>query len=203
MRHLNAHNLTALRAEKIIFRHLNLELNAGELLYIRGNNGSGKTTLLQTLAGLLHPQGGHIDRHVPHLYLGHQAGTHPLLSVRENLQLFAKLYHPRTSKPPLPQILDHALQQVGLHPYQHQQTRHLSAGQKRRCQLARLWLPAPKPAPIWLLDEPFTALDQPTIARLIQHCEHHLHQGGSIALTSHQPFTLNHPIQYLDLTPHA
>lgn len=197
---IRADNLTVLRAQQPILRKLNLQVSAGEALYILGDNGSGKTTLLQALAGLIHAQGGSITRQEKLIYLGHRAGVSATLSVRENLSIAATLYH-RLSHSQLNAQLDHALAQVGLKHLSQRQARHLSAGQQRRCQLARLWLPTP---PIWILDEPLTALDINAGKRLTQHCRHHLSQGGCLIVTSHQPFELdNYPIRHYELTSHA
>ena len=83
--------------------------------------------------------------------------------------------------------LDTALAAVALHAHDDRQSRHLSAGQQRRCQLARLWLDTP---PLWLLDEPLTALDATTTATLLAHLEQHRQHGGAAIITSHQPLDL-------------
>lgn len=178
--HLRAERIGILRNHTPIVRALDLTVHGGCAYYLRGDNGSGKTTLLQALAGLLPIQAGSITRHVPLLYLGHRPGVKSVLTVRENLRLAANLYH-NTPDPDL----DQAITAVGLSRHADRQTRYLSAGQQRRTQLARLWLPSP---PLWLLDEPLTALDIHAAATLAGHCQHHVRAGGSIIVTSHQPF---------------
>ena len=119
---------------------MTLTVHSGHAYYLRGDNGSGKTTLLQALAGLLAIQAGNIERHAPLLYLGHRPGVKSVLTVRENLALAARLYH---QHPAGNAELDRAIEAVGLTRHAERQTRHLSAGQQRRVQLARLWLPSP------------------------------------------------------------
>lgn len=180
--HLSADNISILRGHTPIVRRMTLTVHSGHAYYLRGDNGSGKTTLLQALAGLLAIQAGNIERHAPLLYLGHRPGVKSVLTVRENLALAARLYH---QHPANNAELDRAIEAVGLTRHAERQTRHLSAGQQRRVQLARLWLPSP---PLWLLDEPLTALDIHAAATLAEHCRAHVLTGGSLILTSHQPF---------------
>lgn len=180
--HLSAEHISILRGHTAIVRRMNFTVESGHAYYLRGDNGSGKTTLLQALAGLLPVSAGRIARHVPLLYLGHRPGVKSVLTVRENLRLSAALYHRAHCDL---DTLDRAIAAVGLTRHSERQTRHLSAGQQRRVQLARLWLPAP---PLWLLDEPLTALDIHAAATLAAHCRAHVENGGSLILTSHQPF---------------
>lgn len=194
--HLHAHNISILRGHTPIVRRMDLAVHGGHAYYLRGDNGSGKTTLLQALAGLLAIQAGKIERHVPLLYLGHRPGVKGVLTVRENLTLAAHLYHQHR---PTPAELDRAIAAVGLTRHADRQTRHLSAGQQRRVQLARLWLPCP---PLWLLDEPLTALDIHAAATLAAHCRAHVQSGGSLVVTSHQPFDFGDiPLSEWNLSP--
>lgn len=181
---LRCRGLSLMRMGQIIFRRLDLDLHAGEAVHIHGENGSGKTSLLQSLAQLLPVDKGSIERQTDLMYLGHVSGVKNELSVYENLQCAAVLYH---HLPADSALLEAALQHIGLARHQNRLCKNLSAGQKRRCQLARLWLPSP---PLWLLDEPFTALDQACIAALETRLAEHLAQGGALLITSHQNFTL-------------
>ena len=183
---LEADNLTLLTGSSLLLRHYSLHIAAGQIIHLTGDNGSGKTTLLQALAGLITPQGGTIRRHAPHLYLGHRPGIKTTLTARENLRYAARLYHGMHGAE-LETRLDTALAAVALHAHDDRQSRHLSAGQQRRCQLARLWLDTP---PLWLLDEPLTALDATTTATLLAHLEQHRQHGGAAIITSHQPLDL-------------
>ena len=164
---LEADNLTLLKGSSLLLRHYQISIAAGQIIHLTGDNGSGKTTLLQALAGLITPQGGTIRRHAPHLYLGHRPGIKTTLTARENLRYAARLYHGMHGAE-LETRLDAALAAVALNSHDDRQSRHLSAGQQRRCQLARLWLDTP---PLWLLDEPLTALDTITTATLLAHLE--------------------------------
>lgn len=183
---LEADNLTLLKGSSLLLRRYHINIAAGQIIHLTGDNGSGKTTLLQALAGLLTPQGGTIRRHAPHLYLGHRPGIKTTLTARENLRYAARLYHGMHGAE-LETRLDTALAAVALHAHDDRQSRHLSAGQQRRCQLARLWLDTP---PLWLLDEPLTALDATTTATLLAHLEQHRQHGGAAIITSHQPLDL-------------
>mgnify|MGYP000852218672 CR=1 FL=1 len=183
---LEADNLTLLKGSSLLLRRYHINIAAGQIIHLTGDNGSGKTTLLQALAGLITPQGGSIRRHVPHLYLGHRPGIKSTLTARENLRYAARLYHGMNGSG-LEARLDAALAAVALNAHDDRQSRQLSAGQQRRCQLARLWLDTP---PLWLLDEPLTALDATTSATLLAYLEAHRQNGGAVIITSHQPLKL-------------
>lgn len=192
---LSADNISILRGQQAIIRHASITLSAGQAIHLLGENGSGKTTLLQALAGILPISAGSITRHSPLLYLGHKAGIKALLTVEENLSLAAKLYH-GMSAAESQSAIQHALTQMGIAHLAQRQARYLSAGQQRRVQLARLWLPCPT---LWLLDEPLTALDIQTSQMLGAHCAQHIQAGGAILLTSHQAFPLPTQLQHLNL----
>ena len=183
---LEADNLTLLKGSSLLLRRYHINIAAGQIIHLTGDNGSGKTTLLQALAGLITPQGGSIRRHAPHLYLGHRPGIKSTLTARENLRYAARLYHSMNGSG-LEARLDAALAAVALNAHDDRQSRQLSAGQQRRCQLARLWLDTP---PLWLLDEPLTALDATTSATLLARLEAHRQNGGAVIITSHQPLKL-------------
>lgn len=192
---LEARGLVGERSERTLFEGLDIVLRAGEGLRVSGHNGSGKTTLLRGLLGLtvhvegrIHWQGLHRP-----LFIGHRAGVSGQLSVLENLQFLAQLHHCDTA----PAGLEEALAAVGLSGYQDVLAQQLSAGQQRRVMLALLYLP--QPLRCWVLDEPFTALDQAAVAQLEDHLNAHCAAGGAVLLTSHQlPQVWQH--QTLDLS---
>lgn len=203
---LSVHHLTFERNQRFLFENLSFSLNAGELLQLRGANGSGKSTLLRMLAGLIEPQEGKIcwngvsvqdhceDYQQALHYLGHQNGVKTYLTIDENLQLLGSLYHQRFSE----QTLADTLRQLGLSQSRHTPVANLSAGQARRLSLAKLLLLR---APLWLLDEPATALDQPGQTVLAELLATHAAQGGSAIIATHQ--ALNIPRTLWLGEPHA
>jgi heme exporter protein A len=177
-----------------LFSDLAFALQAGSLLRVRGANGSGKTTLLRTLAGLTRPAAGEVrwrgnaigeEYRREMLFLGHAAGVKDELTVLENLEFSAKLADIKNPD------CEKALEQLGIARLSGLPARYLSQGQRRRAALARLAL-APGVA-LWLLDEPFAALDEEAIARVSGLCAAHLAAGGLLVLTSHQDIPIAAP----------
>lgn len=184
--------LTCLRGGRRLFENLSFSVLPGELVHLQGTNGSGKTSLLRILTGLSTPDAGEVrwrgadirqarDIYVADmLYLGHQPAIKDDLTVQENLLVSLRLagFHP-----------DHvavrsAIDIVGLAGRATLPARVLSQGQRRRLALARLWLDTRS---LWVLDEPFTALDVHATGLLESRLEQHLAQGGMVVLTTHQP----------------
>jgi heme exporter protein A len=192
---LSVSNLGCIRGERILFKNLSFELNSGKLLYVQGENGSGKTTLLRTLCGLSLPEAGDVlwntqqiktlaeDYYGQVLYIGHLAGIKEDLTAVENIQFSISLSGYSVDR-------EHALtalDALGVARCADLPTRVLSQGQKRRIALAQLWLQNdPKQTPLWILDEPFTALDVSMIEKLTQQIEAYVKQGGMVIFTSHQ-----------------
>lgn len=179
---LQVYALLVERDDRPLFSALDLSVRCGELWHVTGRNGAGKTSLLRALAGLLPVAAGQVQwcsPPCPFLYLGHAMGLAPELSVLENLKLFAALRAGACSDASLRAALD----TVGLKGYGDVPCMQLSAGQKRRAALARLLI---EKVPVWLLDEPFTALDVQGVALLQQMISAHLAEGGAVLLTSHQ-----------------
>jgi len=157
---------------------LNMTIEAGQWWQIVGPNGSGKTTLLKALAGLVVPTHGLVTRYTQsHVaYLGHELGLKEELTVLENLQ-----YHWQTAAIPKA-ALSAGLQQFFPEAVSNRFARHLSRGQRQRLALVRTWLTK---APLWLLDEPCTALDQQAQQQVIWMFQQHLAQGGALVMTAH------------------
>lgn len=188
---LVSRNLSCIRGTQTLFNGINLQLDAGQWLYLQGENGAGKTSLLRILAGLSLPAEGEVlwqntpiaqqrgQYHRDLLYIGHHAGLKEDLTLTENLQSVCRMDGLRVSDA---DIRD-ALIRMGLAKRQHLPARVLSAGQKRRGLLARALL---RPAKLWILDEPFNALDVNAIADVQNLLKDHLTQGGLLVLTSHQ-----------------
>lgn len=176
---LQAADLCAERAGRRLWQGLNLCLVAGDCRWLRGVNGCGKSTLLRTLAGLRAPLAGRISRSSLR-YLGHANALSGELSVAESLRFAAELQGLPVDTPLKP-----ALERLGLAREARRPVRLLSQGQKRRAALAALALPQPA-GTVWLLDEPFDALDDDGVARLQGLLTAHAKAGGAVLFTSHQ-----------------
>ncbi len=181
-----------------LFSDLNLVVNKGELVLLRGENGAGKTSLLRILVGLSQPQDGSVlfcgdvldssdDVIRSLIYVGHKPGNNPTLSALTNLKFWAAQRQLDVNNSTILETLEH-LQLEGL---EDSPTRFLSAGQQRRVALARLWLQID--AKLWVLDEPFTALDVKTVEMLSQHIGEFVSNGGAVIMTSHQAATIKCP----------
>ena len=180
--------LTVQRGEIPLCEGVTLNLAAGSICHLVGANGTGKTTLLMQLAGLLPVLSGEVvyqgtvSLPVQPLYVSHQLGIHPNLTVAQNLTFLLNLY----GISPSSADIDDALTWVGLQGFETISSSHLSAGQTRRITLARLYLLTPDVTPLWLLDEPFTALDVDMVARMEDRLREFATAGGAILMTSHQ-----------------
>ncbi|MBT5979419.1 MAG: cytochrome c biogenesis heme-transporting ATPase CcmA [Gammaproteobacteria bacterium] len=185
---LSVNKLSCQRGYNLLFENLSFELNSGEVLRISGQNGSGKTSLLKIIAGLNTPELGSIEfdqnqsnsetYQIETLYLGHYAALSSELSCIENLEYLTNLNTEILS----PNFHD-ALKEIGLENYEHEPAGNLSAGQKRRIALSLLFISQSK---LWLLDEPFTALDSDGIKIIENQIEKHCANGGLCILTTHQ-----------------
>ena len=183
--------LRCIRGNQTLFQSLNLQLDAGQWLYLKGENGAGKTSLLRILAGLTLPAEGEVlwqntpigkqraTYHQDLLYIGHHAGLKEDLTLTENLRAQLAIDGVKVTNT----AIREALTRMGLGKRQHLPARVLSAGQKRRGLLARALL---RPAKLWILDEPFNALDVQAIAHVQDLLKSHLANGGLLVLTSHQ-----------------
>lgn len=186
---LEVRNLFCERDERVLFAELNFSLAAGEIIQIEGQNGSGKTTLLRILCGLSSAYEGNVhwrgrpvadistDYFRSLLYVGHYSGVKAALTAEENLQWMCTL-QPALNKG----SINEALSKVGLYGFEDVPCFTLSAGQQRRVGLARLYMST---APLWILDEPFTALDKQGVAEKELLIAEHTRNGGSVVLTTH------------------
>ncbi|MFK8068192.1 MAG: cytochrome c biogenesis heme-transporting ATPase CcmA [Gammaproteobacteria bacterium] len=195
---LIAKSLEYSRNDHVLFSNLDFEVNSGEVLQIEGSNGSGKTTLLRILCGLIKADLGQIfwsdqdiqkdryDYSVNTSYVGHHDGLKGDCTPLENLSLSAALFGSKKNKQDSlsPQ---EAIKKVGLGGFEYQLCRTLSAGQRRRVALARLLI---SPTKLWILDEPFTAIDKSGIGELTGIIADHANSDGMVILTSHHDVDL-------------
>jgi heme exporter protein A len=189
---LDAINLSCTRGERTLFRHVSFRLDTRGLLHVAGANGSGKTSLLRILCGLgAADEGEVVWRGEPAralreaywrelVYLGHAHALKDDLSAVENLRVACSL----AGRPAADDAIHAALTQFGLAACMHLPARALSQGQRRRSALARLALSAQ--APLWILDEPFSALDVAAVAHLEAMIVAHVDNGGGVIFTTHQ-----------------
>lgn len=199
-------SLDCLRSARPVFRGLGFKVESGGALVLTGPNGSGKSSLLRLMAGLLPAAAGSLswngqavsddpDAHRMRLrYLGHLDAVKPALTTAENLGFWAGLMGADPSEAVSP-----ALDALGIDHLADLPARFLSAGQKRRLNLARLAL---TPAALWLLDEPATALDAETLARLRGLIQRHRDAGGMAVVSTHSDLGLK-DAETLDLAVFA
>lgn len=202
---LEASDLQCERGDRILFSGLSFTLRDGEILQVNGPNGSGKTTLLRALCGLMTPTRGEIkwrDQRIRALgeeylreltYLGHLNGIKDDLTALENLLVNGRL----TGAPLTRTAAMEALQRMGLEGFEDLPTKLLSQGQKRRVALSRL---ITAKARLWVLDEPYTALDAAAVRTLQAIIGHHVETGGLAVVTTHQEVSIdNVPVRHLHL----
>jgi heme exporter protein A len=185
-------DLACRRGNRLLFKGVNLEVRASQALWLRGRNGRGKTSLLRLAAGLAVPESGRVtwdgvdvrraSAYAPvRVFIGHANALKEDLTVTESLQFLARL-HSRAHDVP---SLHAALERVGMASRRDAPVRTLSQGQRRRAALARLALE--RKAALWILDEPYDALDVDGIDIVNRLLHEHLACGGSVLLTSHLP----------------
>ena len=185
-------DLECVRGDRRLFAHLSFALSPHMLLQVHGPNGSGKTSLLRNLCGLLPPAAGAIkwngrdihalgDEYRAQIaFVGHLSAVKDELTARENLRFAARASGLAAGAADI----DAALHKLGIDGSPHLPCKALSQGQRRRVSLARLYLSAGRP--LWVLDEPFTALDAAAVVVTRELLEAHLNAGGMVVLTTHQ-----------------
>lgn len=195
---LSARDLMCIKRDRVLFESLNFSLHAQQMVHLKGPNGAGKTSLLRILAGLSTASEGEVQfNHQPlhkglhdfyqnSLFIGHKSGLNLTLSALENTQFWAHQHGIALTEEEILQSLG----EMGLVGLEDLPVMQLSAGQQRRVALLRLWLK--KQATIWVLDEPFTALDVQGVAMIEAKLHSHVKSGGGVILTSHQTLSA-HP----------
>ena len=186
------------RDDAPLFAPLSFAVEAGALVQLEGANGVGKTSLLRCVAGLSSRWHGdlfwrgeplaasRLELAAASVFLGHSAGLKAVLSPRENLRWWAGLRGIDSAA-----VADAALARAGLAGYEDAPCYQLSAGQQRRAALARLFVAE---APLWILDEPFTAIDRRGSAELEGWLAAHADAGGAVLFTTHQPLAMTRPL---------
>lgn len=194
---LEVKGLACARGEQRLFSGLNFKLSGGELLQIQGENGRGKTTLLRTLCGFIHPLEGEIlwqgkciseldeDYYANIIYLGHLNAIKDDLSALENLRVSSALCGCNITDD---RVALAVLRRMGLRGRETFPVKLLSQGLRRRVALARLLI---NKAPLWILDEPLTALDVGAVGLMQEMIGEHLSNNGIVIFTTHQPLEVS------------
>ncbi|MFL0802913.1 MAG: cytochrome c biogenesis heme-transporting ATPase CcmA [Agarilytica sp.] len=210
---LTLDNISCERDDRVLFSQLSLRFSSGDLVQIVGPNGAGKTTLLKVITGISGRYSGALtwsettsesrsqnDHAIPShdfnasmLYLGHMTGINSSLTPMENLQWYFGLHGAKSDGDVLVSAKDivAALSEVGLTGYEDFPCYQMSAGQQRRVALARLYI---SKAPLWVLDEPFTAIDKQGVQALERCINDHRRSGGIVVLTTHQSMHESDPV---------
>ncbi len=203
---LEAIDLQCTRGERLLFSGLSFRVERGACLHVAGANGAGKTSLLRILCGLAPPDAGEVrwdgagtrasrdELRAQLIYVGHANGVKDDLSAIENLSFDAAIAGRACDE----QMARAALAGLDLAGFEEHPARALSQGQRRRIALARLFLAAD--SPLWILDEPFTALDARGVDELVQLIDVHRRRNGVVVLTTHQDVALAGEVQRLELT---
>ncbi|NUZ09539.1 cytochrome c biogenesis heme-transporting ATPase CcmA [Pseudoalteromonas sp. McH1-7] len=191
---LEIDTVTCTKQDRCLFDSLSFTLHSGQIMQVEGPNGAGKTSLLRIIAGFARADEGqirynHTDIREDYdsfaaelLFIGHKTGVNQQLNAYENVQYWLQVHGAKASEKEVYELLA----KLGLIGLEDVPVRTLSAGQQRRVALVRLWL---NKAKLWILDEPFTALDKKGVALLQTQFQSHLDAGGAILLTTHQDLT--------------
>jgi len=202
---LEAHEISCSRGNRDLFRQMSFRVEEGALLRIHGANGSGKTSLLRMIAGLSPVESGRIawqgstlpelgDEYTKQLaFVGHANALKAYLSPRENLRAALAVQGVRVSD----SALREALEEEGLGRIADVAVQRLSAGQQRRVALVRIALSRSRL--LWILDEPFSSLDDSAVKRFSERLSRHTQDGGIVVYTTHQNIPIDAPTRVLEL----
>jgi heme exporter protein A len=191
---LQVQNAGCERDGRQLFEDLSFSLAPGELLQVVGGNGSGKSTLLRVLLGLYTDYQGDISWSVDEapLYLGHKLGIKQSLTVIENLRWFGVLHEEQVDEV----RIDEAVYKLGLTGFEDSLCAHLSEGQRKRVALGQFLI---MDNTCWVMDEPFSAIDADGLSFLMAILQDHLNVNGGIIISTHQPITIDRPVNTLAL----
>ena len=187
---LKATGLYCERDQRVLFDNLDFDVSTGEIIQVEGPNGAGKSTLLKIICGIYDDFEGDVAWEIDDapLYLGHRPGVTDTLSVAENLRWLAGLHDQSLSNTDLDQMLG----AVGLTGYEDVPASNLSEGQRKRVSLARYYGFTNR---VWVMDEPFSAIDVAGVASIEALLTSHAEAGGAVVLTSHQRLDLDRPVR--------
>lgn len=183
---LKAEQLAVYRGDRCLLEAFDCQVDTAEILHLHAPNGAGKTSVLEVLAGLREPVSGTLRRPDDRQchWVGHRSGFSPELNALENLDFWCGLQGLAKTE------VRSALQRMGVDRFRFRPLRSLSAGQRRRVALSRLLL---EQRALWLLDEPFAALDHDGIRCVEALLSEQVGQGGAVVLSSHQPLNATLP----------
>ncbi len=189
-------DISLARSDKLIFDKISISLGTGKIFILKGKNGSGKTSLLKTILYILEPSSGNIywkskilknnlyDFYKSITYIADKTSSIKQLTVNENINIWKRIFVSNIDK----EQINNVLQALNLNNYSEKKVNQLSLGEIKKLELLRLIIENRK---IWILDEPFTNLDQETIEVLSQTFEDHAKNEGSIIFSSHQKLSIN------------
>ena len=199
--HLKSIDLACRRGSRLLFKGLDFDVHPGQIVWVRGRNGRGKTSLLRLAAGLSTPEHGQINASLGKrqlVFIAHANALKEDLTTSEALAFLLRIH----GRAHTPDDVRAALERLGMQSRRDAPVRTLSQGQRRRVALARLAVESS--ASLWILDEPFDALDADGVELVNSLLSEHVTRGGSVLLTSHLPInaTLLRPIE-IDLDRYA
>jgi heme exporter protein A len=185
---ITANNLTLYRNDTAIFSDISIDILKSQITNIYGHNGSGKTSLLKILVGITEATNGEV-KNVSNdvelfnrtIYIGHKYGLKNNLSINENLIYLQSFYGINQQ-----QLIDKAIDIYGMTKYKNTLIKYLSHGQQKRASLMKTLITNSK---LWIIDEPYSALDDEAIEMFNETAKNHLNNNGSLIITNHKPIT--------------
>jgi len=183
---LEVKNISLSRNDNSILSNINLELNTSSVINIHGRNGCGKTSLLKIIVGITEPTGGVINNNILSndnkniTYIGHKHGIKNNLTLSENILFEPSIYNDKQKN------IDDMIKRYQMDKYKDYLSKNLSHGQQKKISLIKASLCS---ARVWVIDEPYSALDKDAIKILDSCIDEHLSNQGSVIMTNHEPIT--------------